>query len=180
VEFYLPLKEKKLLGLSGQTYLTRGRAFVKGNKLHFHFENVHQKIRSYSTHTEDQEPLPPSGWKLVPQKGQAFGTETASGKVKAENLHWLTIDLTVHPQPAPPPHTVSAPVPADRDGAPSPKSPETARPSAPLGKYSQPAAAPAPKTDAREKLRELRKMQEEGLITPKDYERKKQEILDGF
>jgi hypothetical protein len=169
VEFYLPLTEKRMLGLSGQTLLTRGWAFVRGGKLHVHFENVRQKIRSYSTHSEDQEPLPPSGWKLVPQKGQTYGTEGPSGKVRSENLHWLTIDLAVNPDPAPPLQAVSAPVPPTPDAAPAPEIPEV-----------RATPMPEPKPEAHEKLQELKEMQKEGLITQKDYERKKQEILDGF
>jgi len=166
VEFYLPLEKAKLLGVSGQTLLTRGRAFIRGHELHLHFDNVNQKVRSYASHAEDQEPLPPSGWKLIPQKGQALGTRKPSGAAGPENDHWLTVDLAYRPAPeqaAPPP----APPPASLPPAAGP-----AR--APAG---EPAGTNSP---AREKLRELRDMQEEGLISPEDYERKKQEILEGF
>jgi len=181
VDFYLPLSERSLLGLSGRTYLTRGRAFVRAGRLHLHFHNVQQKIRSYSSHKHDQEPLPPSGWKLVARDGQAYGTEGTDGRIRSENLHWLTIDLAVNPVPSVAQQVLPAPVAAARDAAPAP-----APAISPAGRGAVvDGIDPLPEdpltpraTRARETLRELKEMQEEGLISPDDYTRKKQEILD--
>jgi hypothetical protein len=178
VEFYLPATSQKLLGLSGDTHLTRGCAFVQGDRIHFHFDNIQQKIRSYSTHTEDQEPLPPSGWKLVPQQGQACGREGFSGDPEKADLHWLTIDLNSPLLAAPAAPPAPAALPAAPQDASGPVQKAGGAGTAPAARA--PEATPAVKTPAREKLQELKKMMEEGLITPQDYDRKKREILDGF
>ena len=69
-----------------------------------------------------------------------------------------------------------------------PKLPETPAPQ-PLGQAPAPAApatapaAPAPAVPGRsveDRLRELKSLRDQGLITPQDYEQKKQEILEGL
>jgi len=182
VEFYLPLQAKKLLGLSGQTFLTRGRAFVKGDRLHVRFDNVQQRIQSYATHAEDQKSLPPSAWKLVPQEGQAYGGEPSPSDPEGAEPHELVIDLGRTEVPAAPPRAEN---PAPASAAP----PAQARHPDPVAagvavpsrqETGAPPPGPAADPRARERLRELQQMLQERLITEQDYNRKKQEILDAF
>jgi hypothetical protein len=178
VEFYLSQTQRGLLGVSGQTFLTRGRAFVRDRRLHLHFDNVRQKVRSYSTHAEDQKPLTPSAWRMVPRDGQSFGVEAPSGRLKAENPRWLSIDLAAHIMTPPAPHTPSAPSSALHHAVPPP---EMLPLSGDAGNETVPTpdeGMPAPIFRVRETLRELKAMREEGLISPEDYARKKRELLD--
>ena len=180
VEFYLPFRSKKLLGVSGHSFLTRGRAFVIGEKLHFEFSNVQHSRKSYSTHSEDQKAFPPMAWKLIPQKGQAYGMIAGMANFENENPHWLTINLNQaslpHPSAEATPAASSPPPAEDRGSEKQAREEEAIAPQqAPLSETKK-----ARKTKAREKLRELKTMQEEGLINQKDYNRKKEEILNSF
>ena len=173
VEFYLPRRAKKVLGASGQSYLTRGRAFVQGTTLHIRFDNVEQPIQGYATDSEYQKPLPPSSWKLVPQEGQSYGRESGTSGPGNENLHWLNIDLETEPTPSSKPKaTIMAPA-AVPVAAPSEAKKEAATEETPAA-----ATSPAARAGAKERLRELKQMLNEGLITQDDYNRKKKEILD--
>ncbi len=180
VEFYLPFQAKKMLGLSGQTFLTRGRAFMRGGRLHFHFYNVQHKIRSYSTHSEDQKALNPSAWKLVPQKGQAYGGEASPSDPDNANLHCLAIDLTMVSAPSSTPRASAVQPPEARDPEEKPGKKDRSHQKPAPKETEPPPPAPATNSDAREKLRELKQMHKEGLITEQDYNRKKQEILKSY
>jgi len=180
VEFYLPSRAPKFLGVSSQTYLTSGRAFVKGGALHFRFDNVQMEVKTHATRMEDQGVEEGVAWKLVPQEGQDYDLEADILSSGRPNLHWLRISLKPL---AAAPATLQAPAPAV---VPAPK----AEPSVPFAQPSEqvtPAPAGTPSVSgvgvqkgAREKLKELKQMLDDGLITQQDYDKKKKEILDSF
>lgn len=162
VEFYLPYRAPKLFGLTGQTVLTRGRAFVKDRKLNIQFSHLQEPVADRCEDCGDAELA--VAWKLVPQAGQGYGpVEGALGSGR-KDPQWIVVDL-------------DAALPA---AAPAP-----ARASEEAGVSE--ADAPAPSADQAEAQRrleerfdELKRLLDRGLITPKDYERKKQELLDAL
>ena len=66
-----------------------------------------------------------------------------------------------------------------RVGRNAPTAPAAAKPAAPQAAPVEPSAPPAPEQpeQAEERLRKLQSLRDEGLITPEEYEQKRQEVL---
>jgi len=157
VEFYLPYRTSRLFGLTGETVLTRGRAFVKENRLNFQFSNLQEPLTGDCPDCEDSDPAPPIAWKLVPQAGQGYGSERNVLGSDRQDPHWIVVDLAALSEAQ---AGVQAPPPA---GAPA-----------------SPPPAAAPERRLEDRFEELKGLRDRGLITEKDYERKKQELLDSL
>ncbi|HXZ26282.1 MAG TPA: SHOCT domain-containing protein, partial [Nitrospiria bacterium] len=82
-------------------------------------------------------------------------------------------------QQAPTPEAASAPPGTSPAPAPSATVPPPAAPGA-QSIVPAPPGPPAAVSPLEEKLRELKKLRDEGLITDADYEAKKQELLKNF
>ena len=179
VEFYLTDSSSRLLGISKRALLTRGRAFSKGGSLHFHFDNVQEQMSPHPSRSDEQTYLPEVAWKLVPQEGQQFDTERDVLGNEPPNLRWVRVDLKTFTTPASGPHPLAVDASAPTAATPAPGKVEAQAAPAPPP-TALPPAAPTPEPAARERLRELKQMLDEGLISPQDYEKKKKEILDAL
>ena len=174
VEFYLPDRSRKLLGISSQNLLTRGRCFVEGGAIHFRFDNIQEEVKAADERPEEESSRARVAWKLDPQQGQQYEMDKGiTGEYP--NPGWIRLELGgLGGQPG----LVQTP--------PSPKPPgppQSLAPGAPPEKpavKTQTGAETTGKTVPRARLRELKQMLDEGLITPQDYERKKKDILDSL
>ena len=164
VEFHLPYRAPKLFGLTGRTVLTQGRAFVQDRKLNVRFFHVQEPVLQERDSLAGTEPA--VAWKLVPQSGQGYGpVESRLGSGRRDQ-HWIVIDLdAVFPAAAAPAVT------------PAPESPPTPAVVAPV-----PAAPVHPEGERglAERFEELKRLLDRGLITQKDFDEKKQELLDAL
>ena len=178
VEFYLPDRSRRFLGITSKTVLTRGRSFVKGDELYFQFDSVQEELKTYSTRMEDEQFEADVSWRLVPQEGQQNETDKDVLGSERTNLHVIRINLKqfaeLYSGLPEPPAVKAIPPPA----GPTLSAVGTSTEMTPVPKTAPPAEKPQPEKGARERLRELKKMLDEGLITREDYDSKKQKILN--
>ncbi len=172
VVFYLTNKKEKFRGLIGRLRLTRGSAFIRDNRIHFRFSDVERIIMDDYNDFDELAPYrPPVAWKIVPADGQGYGGNAQDKEV--QDLHWIWIDL-------------------DRLAAfPVPELPETQAAEADKQKRELLIEEDDAMTDAimevpasqmdpgavQERLRHLKQLLDQGLITQQDYDNKKNEIL---
>jgi hypothetical protein len=162
VEFYLPFRTSKLFGLTGETVLTRGWAFVKDHQLNFQFFNMQEPMTGNCPECDESDDQPSIAWKFVPQPGQGYGEEKNILGSDRQDPHWIVMDLASPAQAA-------TPVPA--------------KPTVRTGPDKAPPAAAGPAAGEREvedRFEELKNLLDKGLITEKDYEQKKKELLDSL
>jgi len=179
VEFYLPDRSRKLFGISSRIVVTRGRSFVKGGAIHFQFDNVQEEMTASNSRPEEEGQRAEVAWKLVPQEGQQYDTERDFLGNEPPNLRWVRVDLKTFTTPTSGPNPLAGGAAAPTAATPAPGKVEAQAAPAPPP-TALPPAAPTPEPAARERLRELKQMLDEGLISPQDYEKKKKEILDAL
>jgi hypothetical protein len=158
----------------GEARLTKAEAFVDDGSLRFRFAYVRKVMNQDSAEpgeTESDRFL--VAWKLVPAEGQRCDDARGSAEGKNEACHSIAVPVQAASATAATAQPPAAPVPTPSAVAPIPAAaPPPAAPPAPQTLPSDPAAVT--------KLRQLKQMLDEGLITPQDYQRKKEEILSGF
>jgi hypothetical protein len=150
-----------------QARITSGGLFVKGSELTVTLANYHYVI-SWSDHATNRipgsastardsplTPYPEGEYRLIPGPGQqlAGGDPSTMGRLFGKPSRSLVVAL----------------------GTATPAEP----PAAPAPEAAVAPTAPQPST-LEEKLRTLKKLRDDGLISEADYEAKKQELLKGF
>ncbi|HVO51579.1 MAG TPA: SHOCT domain-containing protein [Thermoanaerobaculia bacterium] len=178
----------------GSIRFSDGIAFVKDGKLNLVFGNI--------AFVENVDTLPS---KLDPRDiPTAADTRLAAKSVLGaapplipgdrwlghERTNWLVFDLAQVAATPPPPEAVAT-TPAAPPAAPPAAAPAVVAPAPPpvvvapapaasAGPSSAASAPPPAPRDAEERLRKLKDLRDKGLITPEEYEKKRQEILKGL
>jgi len=164
VEFHLPYRASKLFGLTGKRVLTQGRAFVQDRKLNVRFFHLQEPVLEQRDPTTETDSA--VAWKLVPQAGQGYGPVEGRLGSGRRDQHWIIVDLdAAFPAAAAPAVTPALEAPAT-PGAVAPV------PAAPVQAEEE--------RSLEERFEELKRLLDRGLITQKDYEHKKQELLDSL
>ncbi|MEW6325251.1 MAG: SHOCT domain-containing protein [Nitrospirota bacterium] len=147
--------------------VTSGGVYVRDDKLVLMLANYHYVVTwsdqstgksPVSPKTARQNPLysfPEGDYRLIPGPGQTLlgGNPSVMGRLFGKPSRGLVVDMTA-------PAAMAEPAPE--------------RPAPP-----PPPPSPAVST-LEEKLRTLKKLHDDGLITDEDYEKKKQELLEAF
>jgi len=165
VEFYFVARTQKLFGIAGESRAVRGRAFIENGDLHFQFDQMYQVQDEDPSKSENIDNYSSQmSWKLAPVKGQRYGMERDVLGKERENRHWVCINLQ---------ETLSSTPKADTDLQPAQVTP-------PATQEAPPSKTVVPEATASQKLRDLKKMLQDGLITQEDYDQKKSEILKSY
>lgn len=180
----------------GAVRFSDGIAFVKDGKLNLVFDNIGyvENVDVKPSQLDPRDAATSATMRLVAKSPDAMGAAPplvpGDRWLGHERTNWLVFDLAkvaasapvaTPPvaQPAAPPAaavpaaspTVVAPTPPPAVVAPTP--------AAPAGASAASAPPPAPQ-DPEERLRRLKDLRDKGLITPEEYEKKRQEILKGL
>ncbi len=148
----------------GAVRFSDGIAFVKAGKLNLVIDNISyvENIDMQPSRLDPRDAATSETTRLIAKSPDVVGAAPAlvSGDrwLGHERTNWLVFDLA---PAATPPAAVAAP----------------ATTAAPAGAAS--ASAPAP-LDPEERLHKLKDLKDKGLITPEEYEKKRQEILKGL
>jgi hypothetical protein len=171
-------------------HLTDGVCFVKDGKLHLvianiNFEMIDPEKDFYRLDPRDRVVLNALRLKPDPAKGLELPPIIKGDKwLDTERRNWLLIDTqkfaAVTPAPAPTP--TAAPAPTVPPPEPPAVTPPATAPAAP--QVAPPTATPAPdaslRPDVIERLKKLKELYDLGLITKEEYDKKRQEILQGL
>ncbi len=152
--------------------LTQVRMWVVGQEMHFDFVKIDAKLEGdYQAPVVGERIIDQSrgiGVRIEPQVGQKFAIDSSDELILDLNQDWVAIANLLDAE----------------DQKLSEKSKgkaksETASSSG-LDVTPTPASTLADQRRAQERLTELKQLQDKGLITEKDYEKKKEEILKGL
>jgi hypothetical protein len=166
----------------GAIRFSDGIAFVQGGRLNLVFDNVGY-VENVDTRPSQLDPRDAKTSEQV--RLTAKGPDVSGGPPAVvpgdrwlghERSNWLVFDLARSTAPASRPDVVAVP-PAVPPAAPPP--PAVAAPVAPAAPAGTSTPAPGPQ-DPEERLRKLKDLRDKGLITPEEYEMKRQEILKGL
>ena len=168
VRFSVLQPSKALLGTAAQ--FSDGICFVKDGKLNLVIGNIQFEPAHASTQTTEPYRLDPRDLFDIPDMllsilagagpGAAPPPVTPGDKwLGKPRCNWLVFDLKTF---------LSAPIEGARPGATAAPAPATASPAQP------PAGDPA------ERLKRLKDLRDQGLITAEEYDRKRQEIVQGL
>ena len=146
--------------IGGSSENTKGNVFSVDNKIYVHFLAIHGKAQEtqLAHNTFNQ-------WKLVEQEGQSTLRTKGILGIKGVRTDWVIVDLpgvTSLPQNASAPKVPENP--KQENGVVSPKEKNKSSQEEKYGKVET-------------KLRFLKEMLSEGLITQEDYQKKKEELL---
>ncbi len=170
----------------GAIRFSDGIAFVQGGKLNLVFDNIGY-VENVDTRPSQLDPRDATTSEQV--RLTAKGPDVSGGPPAVvpgdrwlghERTNWLVFDLARSTAPGSRPEVVAMP-PAIPPAAPPP--PAVAAPAAPAAAGGASTAASAPALgpqDPEERLRKLKDLRDKGLITPEEYEKKRQEILKGL
>jgi hypothetical protein len=142
----------------GAVWLSDGIAFVKGGKLNLVIDNVNyvENVDTQPSRLDPRDAPTSDTTRLIAKSPDVVGAAPAlvSGDrwLGHERTNWLVFDLS---PAAAAPAAVGAPAGAASGSAPAASEPE-------------------------ERLRRLKDLRDKGLITPEEYEKKRQEILKGL
>jgi hypothetical protein len=166
----------------GAVRFSDGIAFVKDGKLNLVFGNIGyvENVDTVPSRTDPRDAITSESVRLTAKAPDVLGAAPPLVRgdrwLGHERTNWLVFDLAAAAVPAPPEAVATTPVAAPAATPP----PAVAAPAAPA---RDPAAASAPAAtpqDPEERLRKLKDLRDKGLITPEEYEKKRQEILKGL
>lgn len=162
--------------LVGSYRQSDGVMFVKDGELNIVFRNLAlKKSPSETTPRTDPTKSYTARVRIVAGPGQRLLPETRRGKA-GEKANWVLMSA----KEAPPMASAVSPEPEPEEPVPSatpPDQPVPAQPTvSPETSPTPPAASPA-KPSRRERLRELKELYDEGLITREEYLQKREEVL---
>jgi len=157
----------------GAVRFSDGIAFVKEGKLNLVFDNIGyvENVDTSPSKLDPRDAMTSQSVRLTARAPDALGAAPPLVRgdrwLGHERTNWLVFDLGSPAAPGPPPaETAPAAAPA-----------ATAAPAA----ASAPGnAAPAVPQDPAERLRKLKSLLDQGLISADEYEKKRQEILKGL
>jgi hypothetical protein len=146
--------------------ITSGVLFAKSDRLHFIFGRYRSTGRPHQPQTGLDGPALPDppykGFRLAagPHIALIDATETPLWGVDAGRQHWVMVDHAALLASAPAPEEFPV---AEPESAAEPEDPEKAR-----------------AAEIKERLRALKEMRDENLISEEEYEKKRKKVLDGF
>ncbi|MCC6272845.1 MAG: SHOCT domain-containing protein [Deltaproteobacteria bacterium] len=168
--------------------LTIVRMWIVGNELHMDFLKVEAKLQGdYQAKTTGQRLIDEAkgvGVRIEPQQGQKFALDSTDTLILDLNANWPQIADALDVED----ERLREEAELAKKGKKMAKSPEgsSATGATTLSTTSSATAAPAParpapsakdQSDAQARLTELKALKDKGLITEKDYDKKKEEIL---
>ncbi len=168
--------------------LTTVRMWIVGNELHMDFLKVEAKLQGdYQAKTTGQRLINEAqgvGVRIEPQQGQKFALDSTETLILDLNANWPQIADALDDED----ERLREEAELAKKGKKMAKSPEgsSATGATTLSTTSSATAAPAParpapsakdQSDAQARLTELKALKDKGLITEKDYDKKKEEIL---
>lgn len=168
--------------------LTIVRMWIVGNELHLDFLKVEAKLQGdYQAKTTGQRLIDEAkgvGVRIEPQQGQKFSLDSTDTLILDLNANWPQIADALDVED----ERLREEAELAKKGKKMAKSPEgsSATGATTLSTTSSATAAPAParpapsakdQSDAQARLTELKALKDKGLITEKDYDKKKEEIL---
>jgi hypothetical protein len=170
----------------GAARLSDGIAFVKDGKLNLVFDNIGyvENVDIRPSRLDPRDAATSANVRLAAKSPDAPGAAPplvpGDRWLGHERTNWLVFDLATAAASAPRPQAVATPAaPPVAPPAATPP-PAVVAPPAPAGVSAAPTApAPSPQ-DPEERLRKLKDLRDKGLITPEEYEKKRQEILKGL
>lgn len=158
--------------------LTTVRMWIVGNELHLDFLKVEAKLQGdYQAKTTGRRLIDEAqgvGVTLEPQQGQKFALDSTDELIIDLNANWQQIADAIDAED----ERLREEAEAAKKGKKAAKT-NGSTASSP-GAAAAPAAAPVSakdQGDAQARLTELKALKDKGLITEKDYEKKKEEIL---
>ncbi len=146
---------------------TSGVLFAQSDRLHLILGRYHSPPRPHEpdpTLDGPALPLQPyNGFQFAAAPNQAVADtdESAGWGEPVGERQWVILNLRAilaHPQPPEPFPTAAEPAPGDAAAAPAPK----------------------PSDDIKQRLRTLKELRDEGLITEDEYAKKRKQVLEGF
>ncbi|MCC7344814.1 MAG: SHOCT domain-containing protein [Deltaproteobacteria bacterium] len=168
--------------------LTSVRLWIVGDELHMDFLKVEAKLQGdYQAKTTGQRLIDEAkgvGVRIEPQQGQKFALDTTDTLIIDLKANWPQIADALDDED----ERLREEAELAKKGKKVAKSPEasSAAGATTLSTTSSTTAAPAParpapsakdQSDAQARLTELKALKDKGLITEKDYDKKKEEIL---
>jgi len=166
--------------------LTTVRMWIVGNELHMDFLKVEAKLQGdYQAKTTGQRLIDRAegvGVRIEPQQGQKFALDSTDTLILDLNANWPQIADALDDED----ERLREEAELAKKGKKMAKSPEgsSATGATTLSTTSSATAAPArpapsakDQSDAQARLTELKALKDKGLITEKDYDKKKEEIL---
>ena len=171
----------------GAVRFSDGIAFVKDGKLNLVFDNIGyvENVDIQPSRLDPRDATTSANVRLAAKSPNALGAAPplvpGDRWLGHERTNWLVFDLApaAAPQPQAVATTPAAPpvAPPAATAPPAVVAPAAAAPA----EASAAPSAPAPAAqDPEERLRRLKDLRDKGLITPEEYEKKRQEILKGL
>lgn len=169
----------------GAVRFSDGIAFVENGKLNLVFDNIGyvENVDIKPSRLDPRDAATSASVRLAAKSPDALGAAPPLVRgdrwLGHERTNWLVFDLAKVAESEPQAQAVVATPPAAPAAAPPPPAVVAPAPAAPAGPSAASAPAPTPQ-DPEERLRRLKDLRDKGLITPEEYERKRQEILKGL
>lgn len=158
--------------------LTIVRMWVVGNELHLDFIKTEAKLQGdYQAKTTGQKLIDEArsiGVTIEPQQGQKFGLDSTDELVIDLKADWPTIAANLAAEDERLRQQAEAEKQAKKGIRATTVAPSTAS-AAPVP--TKPAVSPVDEKNAQARLTELKSLRDKNLISEKDYEKKKEEIL---
>jgi hypothetical protein len=160
----------------GAVRFSDGIAFVKDGKLNLVFDNIGyvENVDIQPSRLDPRDATTSASLRLAAKAPDALGAAPplvpGDRWLGHERTNWLVFDLAPAAEPA------------SRSPAVATTPPTVVVPAAeaPAGAAAAPSAQPPAAQDPEERLRRLKDLRDKGLITPEEYETKRQEILKGL
>jgi hypothetical protein len=172
VDFSWKVARRKSEGSIFVNFLVHdGVVFIQNGKLNLAFRNLgYEQILENDTRNR-QDPTRNYGgsYDLVLPADAEWPARLLDAHGQPARRNWIAFPLAALAEAKPKLPETPAPQPLGQ------------APAAPATAPAAPAPAPAvPERSVEDRLRELKSLRDQGLITPQDYEQKKQEILEGL
>jgi hypothetical protein len=173
----------------GAVRFSDGIAFVKDGKLNLVFDNIGyvESVDIPKSRLDPRDVATSASLRLAAKAPDALGAAPplvpGDRWLGHERTNWLVFDVASAAAPAPQSQAIATPPAAPPVAPPAATAPPAVvapAPAAPAGVSAAPTA-PAPSAqEPEERLRKLKDLRDKGLITPEEYEKKRQEILKGL
>jgi hypothetical protein len=173
----------------GAVRFSDGIAFVKDGKLNLVFDNIGyvENVDIPPSRMDPRDAKTSQNVRLAAKSPDALGAAPplvpGDRWLGRERTNWLVFDLAPAAAPAPQPQAVAttpAAPPVAPAAATTPPAVGAPAAAAPAGVSAAPSAPAPAAPDPEERLRKLKDLRDKGLITPEEYENKRQEILKGL
>lgn len=179
---YLSVAQKRPWYIVRDDRLTQVAMWVTGQELHTRFDKTEAKLAGdYQAHTPEGQKMRREAVglriTLEPQQGQKFAFDSASEIILDLNSNWEAIVTQIEAEEE------KLRLEAEIEKARGSKKKQLKAEAESKGVPTAPPAVPVSAVDqknAEERLTELKKLKDKGLINQQDYDKKKEEILKGM